>query len=105
MAGSRPEGFLAVPASGEGRGVLVLHAWWGLNDPIKALCARLAEAGFVPSPPALSHARVADTIPAAEALCKALEANPLQAKAEVAAAATFLRERAGAAGPGLAVIG
>jgi carboxymethylenebutenolidase len=26
--------------------VLVLHAWWGLNDTMKAFCNRLAESGF-----------------------------------------------------------
>jgi len=28
------DGFLALPASGTGPGVLVLHAWWGLNETI-----------------------------------------------------------------------
>lgn len=31
MTYSQPEGFLAVPPTGKGPGVLVLHAWWGLN--------------------------------------------------------------------------
>ncbi len=26
---SKPEGYLAEPNSGKGRGVLVLHPWWG----------------------------------------------------------------------------
>jgi hypothetical protein len=30
------EGFLAAPPTGKGPGVLVLHAWWGLNDTMKA---------------------------------------------------------------------
>jgi carboxymethylenebutenolidase len=82
-----------------------LHAWWGLNDTIKAFCTRLAEAGFVAFAPDLYHGKVADTIPDAEALGKALDANYLQAKAEVAEAARFLNERAGSANRGLAVIG
>jgi carboxymethylenebutenolidase len=104
MPTTQPDGFLAVPAAGSGRGVLVLHAWWGLNDTIKALCTRLADAGFVAFAPDLYHGKVADTIEGAEALVEALNANNAQAKAEVAGAAAFLRERAGEAG-GLAVIG
>ena len=77
----------------------------GLNDTIKAFCTRLAESGFVAFAPDLYHGKVADTIPDAEALGQALDANHLQAKAEIADAARFLSERAGQAGRGLAVIG
>jgi carboxymethylenebutenolidase len=98
-------GYLAMPESGAGPGVLVLHAWWGLNDTVRDVCARLAGAGFVALAPDLYHGKVADTIPDAEALGKALDANHLQAKAEIADATRFLGERAGQAAGGLAVIG
>jgi carboxymethylenebutenolidase len=105
MTVSQPQGFLAVPTTGKGPGVLVLHAWWGLNETIKAFCTRLAESGFVAFAPDLYHGKVADTIPGAEALGQALDANYLQAKAEIAEAVLFLYERAGQDGRGLAVIG
>jgi carboxymethylenebutenolidase len=105
MTQSQPEGFLAVPPAGEGPGVLLLHAWWGLNDTMKAFCTQLADAGFVAFAPDLYHGQVADTVAAAEALGSALDANHLQAKAEIADATRFLDERAGQAGRGLAVIG
>jgi carboxymethylenebutenolidase len=105
MTRSQPQGFLAVPPTGKGPGVLVLHAWWGLNDTIKAFCTRLAESGFVAFAPDLYHGKVADTIAGAEALGKALDANHLQAKAESAEAALFLNERAGQAERGLAAVG
>ena len=98
-------GYLAMPGRGAGPGVLVLHAWWGLNDTMRAVCTRLAEAGFVAFAPDLYHGKVADTIADAEALGKALDANHLQAKAEIADATRFLSERAGQADRGLAVIG
>lgn len=98
-------GYLATPERGEGPGVLVLHAWWGLNDTIKAFCGRLAEAGFMAFAPDLYHGKVAVTIAEAEALGSALDANHLQAKAEIAEAASFLNERVGQAEQGLAVIG
>lgn len=105
MTHSQPQGFLAQPPAGNGPGVLVLHAWWGLNDTIKAFCTRLAESGFLAFAPDLYHGQVADTIPGAEALARALGANHLQAEAEIAEAVRFLGERAEQTGHGLAVIG
>jgi len=105
MSHSQPQGFLAVPSIGQGPGVLVLHAWWGLNDTIKGVCNQLAGEGFVAFAPDLYHGKVADTIPGAEALGGALDANHLQAKAEIAEAAKYLSERAGQAAGGLAVVG
>lgn len=103
MATSQPNGYHAVPATGNGESVLVLHAWWGLNDTVKALCTRLAESGFVAFAPDLYHEKVADTIAGAEALSNALDAN--RAMAEIADAVSFLDERTGHADHGLAVIG
>jgi carboxymethylenebutenolidase len=105
MTASQPLGFLAVPPAGAGPGVLVLHAWWGLNDTMKAFCTRLADSGFTAFAPDLYHGEVADTILVAEALGSALDADHLQAKAEIADAAVFLGETAGQVGRGLAVIG
>lgn len=105
MQGVQPDGYLAVPPSGKGRPVLVLHAWWGLNDTMRAVCDRLAAAGFVAFAPDLYHGKVAETIADAEILGSALDGNFLQAKAEIAEATKFLLERAGDAARGLAVIG
>ncbi|MCA9873576.1 MAG: dienelactone hydrolase family protein [Anaerolineales bacterium] len=105
MTHSQPQGFLAQPSAGNGPGILVLHAWWGLNDTVKAFCTRLAAAGFLAFAPDLYHGQVADTIPGAEALARALGANHLQAEAEVAEAVQFLSERVEQTGHGLAVIG
>jgi len=102
---------VASPPTGKGPGVLVLHAWWGLNDTMKGVCTRLAESGFVAFAPDLYHGKVADNIADAETLVKALNANDLQAKSEIADATRFLRhttvwhERVGQADRGLAVIG
>jgi carboxymethylenebutenolidase len=105
MTHSQPPGFLAAPPTGKGPGVLVLHAWWGLNDTLKAICTRLAEASFVAFAPDLYHGKVANTIADAETLVAALNANHLQAEADIADATMFLNERAGQAKRGLAVIG
>lgn len=102
----QPAGYLATPSKDQdtGKGVLVLHAWWGLNDTIKTLCRRLADAGFTAFAPDLYHGKIATNIPEAETYSKALETNVPQIKTEVAAAAVFLSRHIGAAGNNLAVL-
>lgn len=63
------QAYLAAPENG-GPGVLVLHAWWGLNPAFKSLCDRLAEEGFTALAPDLFQGQVAETIEGAEALMK-----------------------------------
>jgi carboxymethylenebutenolidase len=105
MPPTQPDGYLALPPGGAGAPALVLHAWWGLNDTIKGVCARLAEAGFIAFAPDLYHGTVVDTIPAAEAASGALFQRQDQAQADLAAAIAFLSERAGADDRGLTVMG
>lgn len=52
-------------------GVLVLHAWWGLNDDVRAYARRLESEGFTVETPDQYGGKVATGIPAAEALMKA----------------------------------
>ena len=58
--------YLAVPPSGEGAGVLVLHAWWGLNEFFGDLCDRLAQEGFVALAPDMFSGQIVRTIEEAE---------------------------------------
>lgn len=60
--------YIAVPPSGKGKGVLVIHAWWGLNDFFRDVCDRLAGEGFVAAAPDLFEGRVAATITGAKRL-------------------------------------
>jgi carboxymethylenebutenolidase len=60
--------YVATPASGSGPGVLVLHAWWGLNDDFRGWCDQLAAAGFVALAPDYRAGRVATTIEDANAM-------------------------------------
>jgi carboxymethylenebutenolidase len=86
--------YLAVPSSGTGPGVLVLHAWWGLNDVFREVCDGLAAEGFVALAPDLHDGAIAEDIPTAERLLKAVPnadrtryveaaADALQAQPEV----------------------
>lgn len=105
MTQLEPQGFFASPPAGTGSGVLVLHAWWGLNETIKSICRRLAASGFVAFAPDLYHGKVATTIPEAEQLGRALDNDHLRAKTEIATAAKLLVERADQSVGGIAVIG
>ncbi len=64
--------YLALPPAGQGPGVLVIHAWWGLNPFFRGVCDRLAQAGFVAAAPDLFEGQVADT----PADAKRLRAKP-----------------------------
>ena len=55
-------------ANGNGPGVLVLHAWWGLKPFFKEVCDHLAAQGFTALAPDLYQGRIANTIDEAKAL-------------------------------------
>lgn len=60
--------YLAKPKSAPRGGILVLHAWWGLNDVFKDFCNRLADEGYHVLAPDLYNGAIAKTIPEAEKL-------------------------------------
>lgn len=53
--GEHMRGYLAVPPSERGPGVIVIQEWWGLVDHIRDVCDRLAREGFVALAPDLYH--------------------------------------------------
>lgn len=53
--GHSTSGYLAVPPSGRGPGLLVIQEWWGLVDHIKDVCDRFAGEGFVALAPDFYH--------------------------------------------------
>jgi carboxymethylenebutenolidase len=57
--GNTAPGYLALPASGSGLGVMVIQEWWGLVPQIKNVCDRLASEGFVALAPDLYHGDIA----------------------------------------------
>lgn len=60
--------YVAYPSSGKGPGVLVTHAWWGLNDFFKSFCDRFALEGFVAAALDLFEGQIAATIAGAKRL-------------------------------------
>lgn len=53
--GDTASGYLAVPASGSGPGVVVIQEWWGMVPHITDVCDRFAAEGFVVLAPDLYH--------------------------------------------------
>jgi carboxymethylenebutenolidase len=84
--------YLAVPETGSGPGVLVLHAWWGLTQPFRQICDRLALAGFVALAPDLYHGKTATTVEEAKALAAALNQDEERVRSDIAGAVQVLRQ-------------
>jgi len=103
MSRSIPEGALELPASGRGAGVVLIHAWWGLNGFFRRLCKRLAREGYVVFAPDLYHGMTATSIEEAKRLRSQLK--PKQAERDLADAIEYLRGQEAGAGEGLGVIG
>lgn len=59
------EGYLAEPSAAGAPGLVVLQEWWGLNDQIKGVADRFAEAGYCALVPDLYRGK--STVEAAEA--------------------------------------
>jgi carboxymethylenebutenolidase len=87
-------GYLATPDTTQGLGVVVLHAWWGLSEPFRQVCDRLAEAGFVALAPDLYRGKTTANAEEAEALAGNLNAESERASSDIAGAVRFLRHHA-----------
>lgn len=81
-------GYLSLPESGSGPGVIVIQEWWGLVDHIKDLTDRFARAGFVAIAPDLYHGKATKSPDDAGKLFMAL--NIGKASQEIKAAADYL---------------
>lgn len=95
--------YVVTPEGGEGPGVLLLHAWWGLTPFFKGIADRLADAGFVALAPDLFAGETAATPDEAEALQAA--SSPNETAALVLSAAGALRGLPATTGDAIAVVG
>jgi len=55
--GGTSSGYLALPSTGRGPGIIVLQEWWGLVDHIKDLADRFSREGFVALAPDMYHGK------------------------------------------------
>ena len=86
-------GYLAVPASGSGPGVIVIQEWWGLTDHIADVTDRLAAAGFVALAPDLYGGRTTHDADEAGSLMMSLPVD--EAAKDLGGAVDFLLEKTG----------
>lgn len=99
------QGYLAVPDTGSGPGVIVVQEWWGLDSGIKEMADRLAAAGFVALAPDLYHGELAahDEMDKAGELMTALP--PDRAARDMSGAVDFLDAHEATTGEALGVMG
>lgn len=82
-------------AGSQGPGVVILHAWWGLNPDIITFVDRLAAEGFSVIAPDLFDGRTATTPEDAEKLVSAADTSSEQILADVKRAEARIREDTG----------
>jgi len=87
--GGTAQGYLAKPASGSGKGVIVFQEWWGLNDNIKGIADRFAAEGFVALAPDMYHGKLTAEPDEAGKLLMAL--NIEQAAKDAAGAIQYVK--------------
>jgi carboxymethylenebutenolidase len=96
-------GYLVLPKSGKGAGILILHAWWGLNGFFKDFCQRLALEGFVALAPDLYHGKIGTTVDEAKQLRSKL--NQKQISTDILSAVEHLHKLPSVTSKSLGVIG
>ena len=101
--GTTGQGYLALPASGSGPGVVVIQEWWGLNPQIEEVCDRFAEEGFVGLAPDLYRGKA--TTKEDEAGQMMMSLNIEQAAMDMAGAVDFLKGHDAVTGSGVGVTG
>lgn len=77
------------PGSDSYPGILLVHAWWGLNECFRTICDRLASEGFLVVAPDLYYGNIASTIDEADAMSSELDA--IRAIEDVSAAFDYLQ--------------
>jgi carboxymethylenebutenolidase len=101
--GGPASGYLALPASRCGPGVVVIHEWWGVVDHVRDVCDRLAREGFVALAPDLYRGRSTQDPGEAERLMMGLDLP--RAAADLDAALATLLGHDAVIGPRLGVVG
>jgi len=101
--GGTAPGYLAIPKSGHGPGIVVIQEWWGLVPHIKDVCNRFADEGFVALAPDLYHGKVAKSPDEAGKMMMALRID--ETEKDLKGAIDFLTAQEATTGDKAGVIG
>ena len=101
--GDSCDGYLAVPESGSGPGVIVVQEWWGLVDHVKDVADRFAKEGFVALAPDFFHGAKTDEPDEAQRLLMGLAMD--RAAKDIQGAAQYLDSRDETTGNGVGTVG
>jgi carboxymethylenebutenolidase len=101
--GDEAFGYLSLPASGSGPGVIVIQEWWGLTTHMAQMADRLASEGYVALAPDLYGG--ATTHDEGEALTLLLEIPVDRAARDLRGAVDFLLSRDDVVGETVGIVG
>ncbi|HEX6623237.1 MAG TPA: dienelactone hydrolase family protein [Pyrinomonadaceae bacterium] len=101
--GGTAQGYLSLPESGRGPGVVVLQEWWGLVPHIREVADRFAAAGFVALAPDLYHGDVARSPDEAGKLMMAL--NIARTEKDLRGSVEYLLGHEATAGDAVGTVG
>jgi carboxymethylenebutenolidase len=101
--GGTASGYLAVPESGKGPGVVVLQEWWGVDGNVKGLVDRFAADGFVALAPDLYHGDTTEQPDEAQQKMMALSMD--EAEKEMRGAVDYLAGHEAFDGSGVGAVG
>jgi carboxymethylenebutenolidase len=101
--GSEAHGYLALPSSGAGPGLVVIQEWWGLTSHIAEVTDRLAAAGFVALAPDLYGGTTTHDAEEAGRLMSELPAD--RASRDLAGAVDYLLARDDVSGDQVGAVG
>jgi carboxymethylenebutenolidase len=101
--GETCDGYVAVPESGRGPGVIVIQEWWGLVDHVKDVAERFAAEGFVALAPDFFHGASTDEPDEAMRLLMGMAMD--RAAQDIGGAARYLDSRPDVTSHGVGAVG
>ena len=101
--GATCDGYLALPETGSGPGVIVIQEWWGLVDHVKDVADRFAAEGFVALAPDFYHGAATDEPDEAQRLLMGMEMD--KAAQDIGGSARYLDSRREVTSRGVGTVG